>query len=41
MDQNGNIIEIEIFDASNHLQPNELSSVSFEVVTASQKKANV
>jgi uncharacterized protein YuzE len=41
MDQSGNIIGIEILDASNYLQPGELSSVSFEVTTASQKKIAV
>jgi len=38
-DKNGNIIGIEILDASSYMQPAELSSINFEVERAIPEKA--
>jgi len=40
-DKNGNIIGIEILDASSYMQPSELSSINFEVERAIPDKAAV
>lgn len=40
-DKEGNIVGIEILDASSYLSPEELSSVSFEVKKAMSSKSAV
>ncbi|HDZ85428.1 MAG TPA: DUF2283 domain-containing protein [Candidatus Moranbacteria bacterium] len=40
-DQEGNVVGIEILDASSYLSPEELSSVSFEVKKAISSKSAV
>ena len=40
-DQEGNVVGIEILDASSYLSPEELSSVSFEVKKAMSSKSAV
>ena len=40
-DKNGNIIGIEILDASAYMQPSELSSINFEVERAIPDKAAI
>ena len=38
-DENGNVIGIEILDASSYILPSELSSINFEIERAPLRKA--